>query len=294
MDEIKGFVEYLVGERGFSPLTVMAYRHDLQAFFRFYKALDETLDWSTVDSDVVRRWVVSQMRRSMSPRSVRRALSSIRSFYRYEMLLGRAVKDPAHGVVHPKVGKPLPAFLRESEMNYLFDCVEFGEGFEAMRDRMILLVFYSTGVRVSELIGLNVSDVDLDMQELKVTGKRNKQRIIPFGEELRRELTAYEKERNALLGDALGPLFVNEGGTRMKDSRVRSIVKHYLSLVTRQRKKTPHVLRHTFATVMLNNGAELEAVKELLGHESLSTTEVYTHTTFAELKKEYEHAHPRA
>ena len=159
---------------------------------------------------------------------------------------------------------------------------------------MILLMFYSTGVRVSELIGLDVADVDLETQELKVTGKRNKQRIIPFGEELRSELEAYERERGSLLHNMAGPLFVNADGTRMKDPKVRGIVKRYLSLVTRQRKKTPHVLRHTFATVMLNNGAELEAVKELLGHESLSTTEIYTHTTFAELKKEYEHAHPRA
>lgn len=294
MEEVQGFLEYLVGERGFSPLTAKAYSHDLQAFHHFFKSEDETLDWATVDSDMVRRWVVSMMRRSFSPRSVRRSLSSLRSFYRYEMLLERVTKDPAHGVSHPKVGKPLPSFLRESEMDYLFDRVHFGEGFGAVRDRMILLMFYSTGVRVSELIGLDVADVDLETQELKVTGKRNKQRIIPFGEELRSELEAYERERGSLLHNMAGPLFVNADGTRMKDPKVRGIVKRYLSLVTRQRKKTPHVLRHTFATVMLNNGAELEAVKELLGHESLSTTEIYTHTTFAELKKEYEHAHPRA
>lgn len=293
-DHVQRFLEYLAGERGLSPLTAEAYGRDLSAFRRFCRELDEGITWQTADSDVVRRWVVSMMRRSLSPRTVRRALSSLRAFYRYLILTGAAARNPAHGVTNPKMGKPLPGVVRETEMDALLDGANFGEGFCGIRDRTILLTFYSTGVRISELIGLDVGAANLAAQELKVTGKRRKQRIIPFGQELREELAAYLEARAQQAPPASGPLFVEPDGTRIKDYKVRKIVKRCLSLVTQQSKRTPHVLRHTFATVMLNNGADLEAVKELLGHESLATTEIYTHTTFAELKKEYEHAHPRA
>ena len=169
----------------------------------------------------------------------------------------------------------------------------YPEGFEGQRDRLVLLTFYHTGIRLSELRGLDVSDVDLMRGELKVTGKRNKQRIVPFGEELCSALKTYVELRGQM-ACADGALFVTLKGKRMTKVQVYGLVRHYLSLVTTQKKKSPHVLRHTFATAMLNHGADLEAIRDLLGHESIRTTEVYTHTTFADLKKEYERAHPRA
>jgi integrase/recombinase XerC len=225
---------------------------------------------------------------------MKRSLSALRSFYRYLMRMGLGTADPAHKIVNPKADKPLPVFVKEAEMNRLFDEVKFPEGFVGMRDYLILLTFYSTGMRVAELEGLDVEALSFERSELRVTGKRNKQRVIPFGQELAMRMHEYLAERSKLPCGGGGALFVSPDGKRLAAAEVRVIVKQYLSLVTSQKRRGPHVLRHTFATVMLNNGAELEAVKELLGHESLATTEVYTHTTFAELRKEYEKAHPRA
>lgn len=293
MELVKHFLEYLIADRGYSPRTVATYRDDLIAFGNYFRKLDGGLTWQTVDSDVVRGWIVAETDRSVSPRTVKRALSSLRSFFRYLVRTGAITRNPMLRVQNPKTGSVLPAFVREQEMDRLFDDVVFPASGKGQRDRLILLTFYTTGVRISELIGLDVADVSLTAGELKVTGKRDKQRIIPFGSELAREMAAYIGGREDR--DVFGaPLFTNAAGRRIGQAEVRRTVRKYLSMVTMQKKKSPHVLRHTFATVMLNNGAEIEAVKELLGHESLSTTQIYTHTTFAELKKEYEHAHPRA
>lgn len=293
MDRVDEFLSYLAADRGYSPLTIETYRGDLRHFENFCNQLDREVDWGRVDSDVIRRWVAARMEEGIGARTVKRALSALRSFYRYLLKLGVVEKDPTQLVVNPKVGKTLPSFVKQSEMDHLLDGITYPETFEGLRDHLILLTFYTTGVRVSELVGLNVEDVDLGSGELKVTGKRNKQRIIPFGEELTADLQVYLQERESTFGLTLGPLFIDMRGLRMSGAAVREVVKFYLSMVTTQKKKTPHVLRHTFATVMLNNGADLGAVKELLGHESLATTEIYTHTSFEELRKEYEKAHPR-
>ena len=180
-------------------------------------------------------------------------------------------------------------------MNRLLDEMDFGEGFEAKRDKVIIETFYATGIRLSELVGLDDRDVDFVADRLKLTGKRNKQRYVPFGEELRRSLLAYIDVRNNQLGTTCdGPLFVNKKGNRINKTTVGNLVKKNLSRVVSMKKRSPHVLRHSFATSMLNNHAELNVVKELLGHASLAATQIYTHTTFEELKKVYNHAHPRA
>ena len=197
-------------------------------------------------------------------------------------------------VVGPKKKKPLPSFVREKDMDRLLDETSFEEGFEGVRDRMILEMFYATGMRLSELIGLNDADVDFSAKLIKVTGKRNKQRLIPFGDELAKDLLIYIKVRNETMPQGAEAFFVLKDGNRMYPMAVYRIVKRNLSKVVTLKKRSPHVLRHTFATAMLNDRAELRAVKELLGHESLVTTEVYTHATFEELKKVYEQAHPRA
>lgn len=296
---IKVFVDYLRFERNLSEKTIEAYQADLEAFKQFYKNLNSELSWKTVDSDIVRDWEVSMMDNGNSASSVNRRLSALRSFYRFLLRRKMVTVDPVHNLQGPKKEKSLPYYIRESEMNELLD-VEgyFSDDFEGQRDRMIMLMFYSTGIRLSELTGLNLADVDLDQMQVKVTGKRNKQRIIPYGDEMGDAIRDYLGLRALFLeekGKEEKSFFVDvKNGNRILPAKVQALVKRYLSLVTTQRKRSPHVLRHSFATSMLNHHADLQSVKELLGHESLSTTEIYTHTSFEELKEMYKQAHPRA
>lgn len=295
---IKSFVDYLRYERNLSEHTIAGYEADLKEFERFYLGLDSELDWNSIDADVVRQWEVSIMERGNKASSVGRRLSALRTFYRFLMKRKMVTKDPAHLVRAPKKDKTLPGYVREEEMNHLFDGDFFDASFKGVRDKTILLTFYSTGIRLSELTGLRLPDFDMNQMQLKVTGKRNKQRLVPFGVELRDSMREYLSIRGQFCserGFSTDVLFVDERvGGEMSPSGVREMVKRYLSLVTTQQKRSPHVLRHSFATSMLNHHADLQSVKELLGHESLSTTEVYTHTSFEELKEVYKHAHPRA
>ena len=291
---IDTFLKYLRFERNYSEKTIVSYRIDLEEFEDYLKKVDAEKNLVTADADLVRSWMVYLMEKGRSVPTVNSKLSSLRSFYRF--LLRRRVVDldPMLKVVGPKKQKTLPSFLRVQEMDRLLDECSVNEGFEGVRDRLILEMFYATGMRLSELIGLSDADVDLSAKLLKVTGKRNKQRLIPFGEELWMDLLGYIKLRNETLPDRDDALFVRKDGKRMYPELVYKIVRRNLSKVATLKKRSPHVLRHTFATAMLNGSAELQAVKELLGHESLATTEIYTHTTFEELKKVYEQAHPRA
>ena len=291
---IDAFLDYLRLERNYSVKTIVSYRTDLLEFEEYFKKVDAELDFTRADADVVRNWMVDLMDDGRTATTVNRKLSSLRSFYRF--LLKRKVVsvDPMVKVVGPKKKKPLPSFVREKDMDRLLDESLYDEGFEGCRDRAILEMFYATGMRRSELIGLDVADVDLSAKLIKVTGKRNKQRLIPFGDELAEGLLEYIKIRNETLLQGAEAFFVLKNGERMYPEAVYRLVRRYLSGVVTLKKRSPHVLRHTFATAMLNGKAELRAVKELLGHESLATTEVYTHTTFEELKKVYEQAHPRA
>ena len=291
---IDTFLKYLRFVRKYSKRTNVSYRIDLEEFEDYLKKVDAEKNLVTADADLVRSWMVYLMEKGRSVATVNRKLSSLRSFYRF--LLRRRVVDldPMLKVVGPKKQKTLPSFLRVQEMDRLLDECSVNEGFEGVRDRLILEMFYATGIRLSELIGLSDADVNLSAKLLKVTGKRNKQRLIPFGEELWRDLLGYIELRNETLPDRDDALFVRKDGKRMYPELVYKIVRRNLSKVATLKKRSPHVLRHTFATAMLNGNAELQAVKELLGHESLATTEIYTHTTFEELKKVYEQAHPRA
>ena len=297
MDHINEFLEYLIAEKGYSQQTVITYRTAISDFVNFVAALDEDLDWNSIDVDIIRRWIAQRRENGTDARTVKKQLSALRTMYRYLMIMGITDKNPARLVTNPKVAKRLPTFLKQSEMDRLFDDTEFDDNFEGHRDHLILLTFYSTGIRLSELVGLDDRDVDLDQMQLKVTGKRNKQRIIPYGDEFGDSLRQYLAERDAFAKQFEGStsLFLNErNGQRMTPAKVRNLVKRYLSMVTTQQRNSPHVLRHTFATAMLNHQADLQSVKELLGHESLSTTEIYTHTTFEQLKEMYNQAHPRA
>lgn len=292
---IKRFLDYLRYEKNRSPLTVKAYGDDLVAFEAYFTGLDGQLSWTSVDSDVIRDWMESMMDKGHTATTINRRLSAVRSLYRFAMSRGLVQKDPSRIVNGPRKDKPLPQFMREREMDRLLDGMEWDmSSYKEVRARTIILMFYSTGIRLAELVGLDDRHVDFSICELKVTGKRNKQRIVPFGEELSRALQDYMELRNRVTGVQDSALFQTSRGERMDADRVRYEVRKYLGLVSTRRKRSPHVLRHTFATAMLNNDAGLESVRKLLGHESLSTTEIYTHTTFEQLKKVYSNAHPRA
>ena len=291
---IEKFLDYLRDELNRSGRTVESYEKDLWSFERFFKNIDSQLSWQSVDADVIRQWMESMMDKGNNAASVNRRLSALRSFFRFALSRKLVESDPAHLIKGPKKGKRLPQFVRENEMDALLDKQTWGTDFTCVRARIIIMVFYETGIRVSELCGLNDQDVSLVNQELKVTGKRDKQRVIPFGEELADGLKEYIRLREATVERQCDALFVTKKGARITIHQVYKIVREQLQRVCNLKKRSPHVLRHTFATAMLNHNANLESVKKLLGHARLSTTEIYTHTTFEQLKKVYENAHPRA
>ena len=291
---IEEFLNYMRYELNRSAQTIKSYGGDLRAFEAYFKNLDDhDVSWASVDADIIRDWMESMMDKGNTATSINRRLSALRSLYRFALSRHLVERDPAHGITGPKKQKPLPQYVREAEMDKLLDSTAWGEEYNNVRMRTIILMFYQTGVRVSELIGLDDDDLDFDSHQLKVTGKRDKQRIIPFGDELEEALKGYMRLRDEQTERRSGALFVDQKGERLKYAQVRREVRQSLSQVSSLKKRSPHVLRHTFATAMLNNEAGLESVKKLLGHESLSTTEIYTHTTFEQLKRAYENAHPR-
>ncbi|MCX6309666.1 MAG: tyrosine-type recombinase/integrase, partial [Bacteroidia bacterium] len=252
-------------------------------------------DPTVLDSDMLRSWMVSMLEDGMTARSVNRKLSSLKTFWHYLQRTGVVSTNPFKKVVPPKSAKPLPVFLKEAEMDAILLKDSMDEDcFPQVRDRLIIDLFYSTGMRLSELIGLTDETLDLNGCVLKVTGKRDKQRLIPFGLELKSSISQYMKVRDDQVERKTNRLLVRNDGTALYPQMVYRMVHHKLTEVATLSKNSPHVLRHTFATTLLNRGAELNAVKELLGHSSLSATEVYTHTTFEELKKVYKQAHPRS
>lgn len=293
---IEQFLDYLRYERNRASLTVQNYEKDLRDFESYFKRLDNQFSWQSVDSDIIRGWMESMMDKGNVATSVNRRLSALRSFFRFALLRGLVDKDPTLLVSGPKRAKLLPQFVREDEMERLLDGEEMWDNtsFNDVRARTILSVFYETGMRLSELTGLDDAAVDIDGRQVRVTGKRNKQRVIPFGESLEHTLREYCAMRDGEIPCTDGAFFVDDKGRRMKPYNVRTLVKKHLSKVLTRKKRTPHVLRHSFATAMLNNGAGIESVKKLLGHAGLGTTEIYTHTTFEQLKRVYKEAHPRA
>lgn len=292
--KIDRFLDYLKLERNYSRLTVLKYESCLRLFEEYFKNLNTELEWESVDADVIRDWMESMMDSGLTAATVNGRLSAVRSFYRFALKKGLVENDPAHTITGPKKEKPLPKFIREKDMDRLLQPEMWGDTYKDVCARTIILLFYETGMRVGELVMLDDEMVDLDNRQLKVTGKRNKQRIIPFGAELEQALRDFVRLRDEQVERMEKGFFVTEKGQRVTYEQVRRMVKNHLGRVTTQQKRTPHVLRHTFATTMLNHEAGLESVKQLLGHESLATTEIYTHTTFEQLKKVYEKAHPRS
>lgn len=288
------FLDYMRHELNRSEQTVNSYAYDLHEFEEYISSLDEPVSWESVDTDIIRNWVEYMMDKGNRATSVNRRLSALRSLYRFALARHLVEKDPAYRVTGPKKDKPLPQFLKEKEMDELLDREQWGDDYNNVRARTIIMTFYETGMRLSELIGLDDGAINFVNREVKVLGKGNKERIIPFGDELDSTLREYIKVRNFNVERKSSALFLSDKGMRMKPAAVRTIVRKALSRVCSLKKKSPHVLRHTFATAMLNHHAGIESLKRLLGHATVSTTEIYTHTTFEQLKRVYNEAHPRA
>lgn len=289
------FLEYLKSERNDSPLTVEAYAKDLALFQDFLEAQNPDSSWATVESADVREWIIYLMdEQGLSAASVNRKLSAMRTYYRYLRRMGWVGINPMERVVAPKKKRNLPEVVTESDMDRLFDMTAEDKSFEGIRNRLILMMFYETGVRRAELLGMTDSSVDMFAKQVKVTGKRNKQRIVPFGEELEREIKEYlEIRQSEVPMESYPSLFITKKGAPMTVAGVTKVVKDNLSKVTTKKKRSPHVLRHSFATAMLNNNADLASIQKLLGHASVATTEIYTHVSLEDLKNAYKNAHPR-
>lgn len=291
---IEKYIRYLRYEKNYSLHTEISYSEDLSQFVEFLAEHFSDTDIKHVDRDIIRMWIVSMMERKISARSVNRKLSAVKSFYRYLQKIGEVTVNPASKINGPKVGRPIPAFANSSDMEKVLDQEDYGDSFESLRDHIIIELFYVTGIRRAELIGLKDVDVDFSSETIQVTGKRNKQRLIPFSDGMKQSLEQYIAVRNKEVGNQSGYLFVKNNGEPLYPMLVHRIVTSNLQQIDTLAKVSPHVLRHSFATGMLNNGADINAVKELLGHASLAATEIYTHTSFEELKRIYNKAHPRA
>jgi len=293
---IDKFLQYTRYEKNCSSHTLVSYSTDLSQFKDFVESRSIEFDPDKIDASLIREWVISLMESGISSTSVNRKLSALKSFYRFLKQHSLVLNNPLKKIVSPKNKKQLPKFLKEDEMENLLDGYGglFGDDFEGVRNKLIIDMFYTLGIRLSELIGIKDKDIDLGMKTVIITGKRNKQRLLPFGERLKNSVIEYMKVRDEVISNQCGKLFVKEDGKELYPMLVYRLVNKHITQVSSLSKRSPHVLRHTFATTMLNNGAELNAVKELLGHSSLAATEVYTHTTFEQLQKIYKQAHPRA
>jgi len=293
MDKKESFLQYIRTEKRYSRNTVSSYKNDLDQFFRWLEVNASDLTAEDVTQGEVRAWMVSLIENGCATGTVHRKMSALRSFYRFMRKHGAGGSDPMSGLKLPKKSKQLPVFVAEEALDRLLDDYKFGDNFSGIRDRTIIEFLYLTGMRRSELISLRDEDVDLSSGQVRVTGKRNKQRVIPLATSFLKSLETYLQARSKT-SHAGEWFFVTDKGNKLYDKSVYNIVRRYLSMVTTVEKKSPHVLRHTFATHMLNHGADLNSIKELLGHASLSATQVYTHNTFEQLKKVYKQAHPRA
>jgi integrase/recombinase XerC len=295
MEELNEFVNYLKVEKRYSVYTVRAYSDDTAQFIHYLETVKEVNNLFAITQNDVRDWVINQVQIGNSPRTLRRKAASIKAFYAYFMRKGLVKNNPLESVILPKMKKKLPDFISETSIESLLDGNLFSEGFPGIRDRFVIELFYATGIRLSELVNLKLDDVDLSKGEIKVLGKRNKERIVPLTPNIINLYRLYLSARaTSFSEEKTNKLIINDNGMPVYPRLIQRLVRKYICLGTTLEKKSPHLLRHTFATHMLNNGADLNAVKELLGHASLAATEIYTHNTYEKLRTIYKQAHPRA
>jgi integrase/recombinase XerC len=294
MTHQESFINYLKYEKRYSHLTAIAYKKDLDQFEEFFVKTIGDFNVDGINDKVVRNWVIELMDNKLTARTVNKKISALKSFYKY-LLRHEVVKENnLVNVIVPKVRKKLPQFVEEKNLNHLLDDGYFGADFESLRDKLILSLFYGSGIRLSELMHLKDADLNQTESLVKVLGKRNKERITPYPRSLNDLINQYKTERRKLFGPTSQTLFVTSTGEPVYEKLIYRVVNKYLAQVTTIDQKSPHVLRHTFATHMLNHGADLNAVKEMLGHSNLSATQIYTHTSLEKIQKVYRQAHPRS
>lgn len=292
---ILAFLDYLKYQKRYSQHTIISYQNDLEAFFGFLQNQFEESSLEGIKPTYIRTWLAQLKSQGISSKTINRKISSLKSFFKFQLKQGLLKVSPMATIITPKVGKRLPQFVEKKDIDTLFNHVEFPDNWRGMTERLILLVLYNTGIRQAELIGLKESQVDAGNGAIKVLGKGNKERVIPVSNNLLKEMIKYMQEKKKQFGEpGNGFLLVNEKAKKLYPRYVYNVANKYLSLVTTIDHKSPHVLRHTFATHLTNNGAELNAVKELLGHSSLAATQIYTHNTIEKLKDVFKKAHPKA
>ena len=285
----KKFIQYLNTEKRFSSNTVSSYLTDLRQFYEYLYSKHAVERVEDINFQFIRSWISSILESGLTARTVNRKISTLKTYFRFLLKLGLITENPIIKIIPPKSEKKLPVFISIKNMSNLFNKIEFKDTFEGKRDKLILEFFYATGVRLSEIINIKVHDINFEKSYVKVLGKRNKERLVPLTLKLSKEIKLfifkYELKDN---------LFVNLKGKKMYHKEIYRLVVKYINLISTISKKSPHVLRHTFATHMLNNGADINAIKELLGHTSLATTQIYAQNSIEKLKQVYKQAHPRA
>ena len=284
------FITYLSSEKRFSEHTIKSYATDLKQFTSFLSSEFQIIDEiNEISFQIIRTWIASLLEKGINPRSVNRKISTLKTYFKFLIREGELIENPMIKVVAPKSKKRLPIFIEEDQIKSLLNEVQFESGFIGQRNKLIIELFYVTGIRLSELINIKISDVDFSNHSIKVLGKRKKERIIPLSFSMINSLDNFIKNNHKYHF-----LFTNLDGVKLYAKLVYRIVNKYIAKISSVNKKSPHILRHTFATHMLNNGADINAIKELLGHANLSATQVYTHNTIEKLKTVYKQAHPRA
>lgn len=294
MSALNNFLKFLEHQKRYAAPTLTAYRSDLNQFFQYLDTIYGSVPLADIKALHIRSWIV-ELSQTHTAKTVSRKLSALKTFFKYLLKREQIIHNPMLKITTPKVSSRVPVVVRKTELQQLFEQISFADDFSGQRDRLVLEIFYATGMRRAELIGLKISDIDLNKQQMRVLGKGNKERMLPFSKNLAHLIEQHIKLRNNVFPENTAQNFLlTNKGEPMYPKMVYNLVKRYLGMVTTVEKKSPHVLRHSFATHLSDNGADLNAIKELLGHANLSATQIYTHSSIEKLKKIYQQAHPKA